>query len=192
MHVGKTLAVLLGSGLLLGSGHLSAAPTATMLADTCAGCHGTDGSSMGPAIPNIAGLSAEYFNTVMQEYAEDERYSTIMGRIARGYTKEEIASMADHFAGLQYKSTNQKLDAAKVAAGGELYQKNCGKCHDEKGALADDDSGILASQWLPYLQYSMEDFQADKRSMPKKMKKKVKKLSAAEIEALLQFFASQK
>jgi cytochrome c553 len=38
----------------------------------------------------------------------------------------------------------------------------------------------------------MEDFQADKRSMPKKMKKKVEKLSAAEIEALLQFFASQK
>ena len=60
------------------------------------------------------------------------------------------------------------------------------------GALADDDAGILASQWLPYLQYSMEDFQADKRAMPKKMKKKVSKLSADEIEALLQFFASQK
>ena len=130
--------------------------------------------------------------SVMQEYAEDDRYSTIMGRIARGYTKEEIALMADHFAGKKYMSTTQNLDAAKVAAGGELYQKNCGKCHDENGALADDDSGILASQWLPYLQYSMEDFQADKRSMPKKMKKKVKKLSAAEIEALLQFFASQK
>jgi len=28
--------------------------------------------------------------------------------------------------------------------------------------------------------------------MPKKMKKKVSKLSAAEIEALLQYFASQK
>ena len=192
MPAKKSLAMLLSSILMLGSTQLMAAPSASMLADTCAGCHGTDGSSMGPAIPNIAGMSAEYFNTVMQEYAEDERYSTIMGRIARGYTKEEIAAMADHFAGLKYMSTNQKLDAAKVAAGGDLYKKNCGKCHDEMGALADDDSGILASQWLPYLQYSMEDFQADKRSMPKKMKKKVEKLSAAEIEALLQFFASQK
>jgi len=192
MPAKKSLAMLLSSILMLGSTQLMAAPSASMLADTCAGCHGTDGSSIGPAIPNIAGMSAEYFNTVMQEYAEDDRASTIMGRIARGYTKEEIASMADHFAGLQYKSTNQKLDAKKVAMGGDLYQKNCGKCHDEMGALAEDDSGILASQWLPYLQYSMEDFQADKRSMPKKMKKKVEKLSAAEIEALLQFFASQK
>ncbi|MGB5225612.1 MAG: c-type cytochrome [Arenicellales bacterium] len=192
MPAKKSLAMLLSSILMLGSTQLMAAPSASMLADTCAGCHGTDGSSMGPAIPNIAGMSAEYFNTVMKEYAEDERYSTIMGRIARGYTKEEIALMADHFAGLKYKSTNQKLDAAKVATGGDLYKKNCGKCHDENGALADDDSGILASQWLPYLQYSMEDFQADKRAMPKKMKKKVEKLSAAEIEALLQFFASQK
>ena len=133
MPAKKSLAMLLSSILMLGSTQLMAAPSASMLADTCAGCHGTDGSSMGPAIPNIAGMSAEYFNTVMKEYAEDERYSTIMGRIARGYTKEEIALMADHFAGKKYMSTNQNLDAAKVAAGGELYQKNCGKCHDENG-----------------------------------------------------------
>ena len=191
MPAKKTLAMLLGSILALGSTQLMAAPTASMLANTCAGCHGTDGSSMGPAIPNIAGVSAEYFNTVMKEYAEDDRASTIMGRIARGYTTEEIALMADFYAAKKPMSTSQKLDAAKVAAGSKLYKKNCSKCHDENGTLADDDSGILASQWLPYLQYSMEDFQAGHREMPKKMKKKIKKLSAAEIEGLLQFFASQ-
>jgi sulfide dehydrogenase cytochrome subunit len=37
----------------------------------------------------------------------------------------------------------------------------------------------------------MEDYKAGTREMPKKMKKKVEKLSDAEIEALLQFFASQ-
>ena len=99
MPAKKSLAMLLSSILMLGSTQLMAAPSASMLADTCAGCHGPDGSSMGPAIPNIAGMSAEYFNTVMKEYADDDRYSTIMGRIARGYTKEEIALMADYFAG---------------------------------------------------------------------------------------------
>jgi sulfide dehydrogenase cytochrome subunit len=49
----------------------------------------------------------------------------------------------------------------------------------------------MASQWLPYLEYSMEDFKAGSTEMPKKMKKKVDKLSDAEIEGLLQFFASQ-
>ena len=191
MPAKKSLAMLLGSVLLLGSGQLMAGPSATLLGDTCAGCHGTDGASNGPATPSIAGLSAEYFNTVMAEYAEDARASTIMGRIARGYTKEEIALMGDHFAGKPMNKAKQELDAGKVAAGSKLYKKNCEKCHDEKGALADDDSGLLAGQWLPYLTYSMEDFRAGHRDMPKKMKKKVKKLSDAQIEELLQFFASQ-
>ncbi len=192
MPAKKSLAMLLSSILMLGSTQLMAAPSASMLANTCAGCHGTDGASMGPAIPNIAGVSTEYFNTVMKEYQEDDRASTIMGRIARGYTTEEVALMAKHYASLKPTSTNQKLDAAKIATGSKLYNKNCSKCHDENGTLADDDSGILASQWLPYLQYSMEDFKGGHRDMPKKMKKKIDKLSAAEIEGLLQFFASQK
>lgn len=162
-----------------------------MLADTCVGCHGPEGSSVGPAIPSIAGMSAEYFNTVMKEYKADGRYGTIMNRIAKGYSDEEIDLMGDYFAKQDFVRYPQQLDAAKVAAGEKLYDKNCSKCHDEKGALADDDAGILAGQWLPYLTYSMEDFTAGKREMPKKMKKKVEKLDSAELDALLQFFASQ-
>ncbi len=192
MSLRKTLTVILGSGLLLGATHTSAAPpTASMLADTCVGCHGPDGSSVGPAIPSIAGMSAEYFNTVMKEYKADGRYGTIMNRIAKGYSDEEIDLMGDYFAKQDFVRYPQQLDAAKVAAGEKLYDKNCSKCHDEKGALADDDAGILAGQWLPYLTYSMEDFTAGKREMPKKMKKKVEKLDSAELDALLQFFASQ-
>jgi sulfide dehydrogenase cytochrome subunit len=191
MSARKTFAVLLGSGLLLGAAQLSAAPTAQMLADTCAGCHGTDGSSTGPATPTIAGMSAEYFKTTMDEYKKDARTSTIMGRIAKGYSEEEIALMADYYAAQKFIRAKQDLDAGKVEAGAKLYGKNCEKCHDESGALADDDSGILAGQWLPYMRYSMADFRADKREMPKKMRKKVEKLDDADIEALLQYFASQ-
>jgi sulfide dehydrogenase cytochrome subunit len=191
MSARKTLAVLLGSGLLLGSAHLSAAPTATMLADTCAGCHGTDGASNGPATPSIAGLSEIYMVDTMNAFKSGERSSTVMGRIAKGYSEEEFKLMATVFAKQSVATTHQDTDPAKVAAGEELYGSNCEKCHDEKGALADDDAGILASQWLLYMQYSMEDFMSGAREMPKKMKKKVDKLSDAEIEALLQFFASQ-
>lgn len=191
MSVNKKLAVLLGCGMLLGAAQLAAAPTATMLADTCAGCHGTDGSSSGPATPTIAGLSAEYFKTTMEEYKKDDRKSTIMGRIAKGYTDKEIKLMADYFAAQKIVRVKQDLDAEKVAAGAKLYGKNCEKCHDKNGSLADDDSGILAGQWLPYLEYSMQDFRADKRDMPKKMRKKVEKLDDFDIEALLQYFASQ-
>ena len=191
MSVNKTFAVLLGCGMLLGTAQLSAAPTATMLADTCAGCHGTDGASTGPATPSIAGNSEIYMVDTMMAFKSGERPSTIMGRIAKGYSEEEFKLMGSFFAKQPIAKNSQQLDAAKVAAGEKLFGKNCEKCHDEKGGLADDDSGILASQWLPYLQYSMEDFQAGKREMAKKMKKKVDKLSDDELEALLQFFASQ-
>ena len=193
MSVRKTLAVVLGSGLLLGVAHVSAAPpTASMLADTCAGCHGPDGSSVGPAIPSIAGMSAEYFNTTMGEYKTGERYSTIMTRIAKGYTDEEIALMADFFAGKEFVRFAQDVDATKVKAGEKLYGKSCEKCHEDNGASPGDDAGILAGQWLPYLNYTMADFTSDRREMPKKMKKKVEKLSAEDIEAVMHFLASQK
>lgn len=191
MPAKKSLPMLIGTALLLGSTQLMAAPSASMLADTCAGCHGTDGASVGPATPTIAGMSAEYFKTTMAEYKNDARHSTIMGRIAKGYTDDEIALMADHYAAKPFVRAKQNLDAAKVDMGSKLYKDNCGKCHDKFGALPDDDSGILAGQWLPFLTYAMEDFQAGKRDMPKKMKKKVEKLDDAQIEALLQFFASQ-
>jgi sulfide dehydrogenase cytochrome subunit len=191
MSVRKAFAAILGCGMLVGIAPAQAAPTATVLADTCAGCHGTDGSSTGPATPTIAGMSAEYFKTTMDEYKKDVRKGTIMNRIAKGYSEEEIALMADHFAAQEIQRVKQDLDPAKVEAGSKLYGANCEKCHDESGSLADDDAGILAGQWLPYLEYSMEDFKAGHREMPKKMRKKVEKLEDAEIEALLQYFASQ-
>ncbi len=195
MPAKKTHAMFLGSVLLLGSSHLMAAPSASMLANTCAGCHGTNGASTGPAAPTIAGKSAEYINDVMASYKDGSRHSTIMGRIAKGYTDEEIALMADHYAALPFVSAapEQKanLDSKKIKEGKKVYKKSCAKCHDENGSLPEDDSGILAGQWLPYLQYTMQDYRDGRQEMTKKMKKKVDKLNDDQIEAVLQFFASQ-
>ena len=181
----------MGSGLMLAATQLTAAPSGTMLADTCAGCHGTDGASTGPAIPSIAGLSETYMVDTMKAFKSGERHSTVMGRIAKGYSEEEFALMATVFARQPIAVTMQKTDPAKVAAGKKLHKKNCAKCHDENGSLADDDAGILASQWAPYLKYSLMDTKAGTRSMPKKMTKKVKALSDADIDALVHFYASQ-
>lgn len=192
MSLRKISPVLFGTALLLGAAPLSAAgPSASMLADTCAGCHGVDGSSVGPASPSIAGMSAEYFTETMEAFKSGERPSTIMQRIAKGYTEEEIELMAGFFADKPFVRYPQQTDAAKVSKGEELYDDACETCHSENGAAADDDSGILAGQWLPYMTFTMQDFTSGAREMPKKMKKKVEKLDEAQIEALLQFFASQ-
>ena len=198
----KALGALIGSIFMAGaSTAIASGPTAQAMADTCAGCHGTDGQSVGPASPNLAGMSASYFIDSMTYFknqekgawgGEDARPATIMDRIAKGYTDEQIEAMAVHFAAMPVYKANVPHDAGKAKAGFAIYDKGCAKCHDEGGALPDDDAGILAGQWLPWLQYSMADFQSGHREMPKKMKKEVEKLSDAELESVLHYFASQK
>jgi len=188
----KALAALIGSVFMVGAAQVLADPSATMMANTCAGCHGTEGKSVGPASPNLAGISESYFIDSMKGFKEDTRPATIMNRIAKGYSDAQIESMATYFAALPVYKAAVPHDAAKAKAGAEVYESGCAKCHDEGGSLPGDDAGILAGQWLPYLQYSMADFQAGHREMPKKMKKQVEKLSEAELEAALHYFASQK
>lgn len=185
-------ALLLGAGLLLGSTQLSAAPTASMLADACAGCHGTDGASLGPATPTIGGQSKKYLIDSMKAFKSGARPSPVMGQIARGYTDEEIELMAGFFAAKPYVRANQAVDAARVVAGEKLYGVNCETCHLKNGAAADDAAGRLAGQWLPYLQYAMQDFRSGARTIPEKMKDKLDALDEAQIDATLHFIAGQK
>lgn len=168
----------------------------SMLANTCAGCHGTDGASAGPASPTIAGLSEEYFIETMKGFAADEIPATIMNRIAKGYSDAEIEQMAKFYAGKPFvQAKGQKFDADLAKTGAKLHDKYCEKCHAEGGTSAEDDAGVLAGQWLPYVKWTMADYLAGDREATKKMKKKIQELSEdhsdAGWEALYNFYASQ-
>ena len=168
----------------------------SMLANTCAGCHGTNGASAGPASPTIAGLSEEYLVEVMEGFAADEVPATIMGRIAKGYTEAEIKQLAKFYAAQPFvKAKGQKFDAAMVDKGAKLHDKYCEKCHAEGGTSAEDDAGVLAGQWQPWVRWTMEDYLAGDREPTKKMKKKITQLTEDHgdegWEALYSYYASQ-
>lgn len=170
--------------------------TASMLANTCAGCHGVDGVSKGPAIPSIAGMSSEYMTEVLKGYKSGDVNSTIMGRIAKGYTDDELQQISDVYAKKTTVNAVQESDEKLAKKGGKLHDKYCEKCHSESGTAADDESGFLGGQWAPYLQATMTDFTSGKREMPKKMKKKVEKLMEKEgedgLKALINYYSSIK
>lgn len=171
--------------------------SARMLAETCAGCHGTDGASGGPATPSIAGLHGEYFVEVMKGYRDGTAFATIMNRIAKGYTDEELSKLASFFAGQKFVPADQKFDQKLADAGAKIHDKWCEKCHAEGGKIiADEEYYILAGQWTPYLRYTLEDFKAGTREMPKKMKEKfdgmMKKEGDKGVDAILAYYASQK
>jgi len=193
----KHILLILGSmPLVVTSVQAADIATATMLSNTCAGCHGTNGSSVGPASPTIAGISPEYFVETMQAYKKGTRPATIMTRIAKGYTDEEIRLMAGYFSKQKFVRYEQVFDAEQAKTGKKLHKEYCEKCHEEAGRSSEDDAGILAGQWAPYLRFTMDDFNSGNREMEKKMKKKMELLKKSEgdkgVEALIHFYASQK
>lgn len=186
--------MLLAGGLVFGT-PAHAVDQATMLANTCVGCHGPAGASLGPATPSIAGMSAETFVEAMKAY-QDARPGTIMGRIAKGYTEDEIKAMGGYFSKQKFIPAVQETDAGKAAKGAKLHDEYCEKCHEEKGTKDSDGSSILAGQWKPYLDAEFADFQAGKREMSKKMAKKmesmVKEHGEGALDEIAHFYASHK
>jgi len=68
----------------------------TMLSNSCAACHGTDGKSVG-SIPSIAGKSVDYFIETMHAFRDGSRPSTVMMRHATAYSDDDIKRLADYF-----------------------------------------------------------------------------------------------
>ncbi|MDZ7736651.1 MAG: hypothetical protein U5P41_11520 [Gammaproteobacteria bacterium] len=73
---------------------------AEALAFNCFTCHGTDGESPG-RMKSLNELSATEIRDKLMAFRRDENNPTIMNRIARGYSDDEIAIIADYIANLE-------------------------------------------------------------------------------------------
>jgi len=96
MHKKTLLSVAL-AGLLLG-GQVHAEHTGEMMAQTCAGCHGTQGRLSNSAFMPLAGMSEASFVKAMLDFQSGTRPNTLMGPIAKGFSEAEIKAMAAYFA----------------------------------------------------------------------------------------------
>jgi len=88
-----SLVVLFG----LHRGALAEMASGDVLVNTCFSCHGPDGKSSG-AMPTIAGKPKHYIETMMRNYRSGKTPSTVMMRIAKGFSDTEIAAIAKFFA----------------------------------------------------------------------------------------------
>lgn len=73
-------------------------PTApfTYFVANCFNCHGTEGNAKS-AIPTIAGRDKAYLEEALKAFKAGTKQATIMHQLAKGYTDEEIAVLADYF-----------------------------------------------------------------------------------------------
>ncbi len=68
------------------------------LAAGCANCHGATGVSVGDTIPSLAGQPQQDLLTSLTDYKSGKRAATVMHQIAKGYSDEQLASLAAYFA----------------------------------------------------------------------------------------------
>ena len=174
--------------------------------ENCNACHGKDGASTESDIPIIGGLSPQYIIDSLVAYKAKDRPCTEvkfisgankgkasdMCAVSKDLAESDIDQLAEHYAGKPFVRAQQTFDPKLAATGKDLHERHCDKCHTEGGSLPDDDSGILAGQWMPYLKTSLEEYISGKRPTPEKMKPKIEKLEQADLDALVNYYGSFK
>ncbi len=187
-------ALLLISGLILNATTWANEDRLFMLVSHCTVCHGPNGSSLGPATPTIAGMTPLTFVKAMEEYRDEERPSTIMKHLAKGYNDEDYKIMADYFAKQKSVPPRQSVDSDKVKRGAKWHKKYCEECHTDESVYTAK-STIIVGQWKPYLRFTFEDFMTGHRDMPLSALKMIRAMLKAEgkesIDDLIHFYASQ-
>ena len=79
---------------LTGAGFAAEAPPG---AAACSGCHPV-GKSVATTVPRLAGSDAGQIAVAMQEFRAGRRPATVMDRIAKGFTDDEIKAIAAWYA----------------------------------------------------------------------------------------------
>jgi sulfide dehydrogenase cytochrome subunit len=198
------LAAGIALGLCAGPAAL-AADGAAVFEQKCIACHGAGGASQDSSIPTIGGYSAKYivdsignFKKKLRPCAEvaipsgpKKGSKSDMCKVIAELTDAEAEAAARYLTGQKFVRAKQPFDAAKAAKGQSVYGKLCRRCHEDNGSSPDEDNGILAGQWTPYLKGQLAAFRGGKRTIDDKMKARLSKVSADEEDALLHFFASQ-
>lgn len=193
-----TLGALLSTSVL-------AADVAKM-AESCNGCHGKDGVSSTKTIPTIAGMSQKFLMSTFKAYKKKERpcaehkvisgadkgKKTDMCKAVEPIADADLEALAKHYSEQKFVAATQSPKADLAAKGKEIHKANCEKCHSKDGQKPGDNAGFLGGQHMEYLATTLDEYQAGKRPMEKKMKAKMEKLTKEDLEALVNYYGSIK
>lgn len=200
----RALASTLASVLILALPGLAAGEGIEELVSMCEACHGPGGISQHPDVPTIAGQADGFLEKSLRTYqvwgrpciksawrhGDTDRPQADMCAIAEGLTGEEIQALAAHFSVQPFAPAAQEFDPDLAAAGAVLHAEHCESCHHEGGRQAGR-GPRLAGQWTTYLRTSLRFVPTGEHMVPPAMESSVNELGEDQIEALMNFYASQ-
>lgn len=157
-------------------------------AASCAGCHGADGNSQIPGMPNLTAQPPEYFAAAMQAYQNGGRQGSIMNALVSSIDAESVQNMGLYYA-LQAPRRTAASGSGDAEAGRTVAQ-DCAGCHGADGNVTAADMPTLAGQDAAYLAASLKAYAAGQRDHAQMVTASAE-LSEADIESLATFYAQQ-
>ena len=158
----------------------------------CAGCHGYDGNSLNPHVPNLAGQTADYLRKALKQYRDGQRRDPLMTEPAKGLSDTTIADLAAYYA-LQRPESPLHRDITSPQAfnplpDGKRIAASCDSCHG--GNSRAPGTPRLTGQSVQYLAAATQAYQ-DGRRQHKGMQQMVSYLSDTDIEKVAYHYAMQ-
>lgn len=155
-----------------------------LAAADCAGCHGLDGNSLNPEIPNLAGQPAAYLAKAMQNYRDHVRKESLMATAVRGMSDSKIINIAAYYSQQNPESILKKQSELKTfnpIAQGEKTASYCNGCHGSKGNSLKPGIPNLTGLGIRYFVTAASAYRDGLRKHPG-MEKAVGQLNDSELE----------
>ncbi len=174
-------------------------------AATCAACHGSDGNSLVPMYPKIAGQHEKYIAKQLTDFkaalanSEEGRSDPVMGGMVAALSPKDIQDLSAFFASQKATPTNAAVNTVgkKLYNGGDAERKitACIACHGTNGkgaALAGFPT--VANQNTDYLKAQLAKFRDGTRhnDMNGMMVTIAAKLTDKDIAAVAEYMSSLK
>lgn len=168
----------------------------------CIGCHGISGYKASfpevYRVPKIAGQSAKYIGTVLEEYRKGTRKHPSMRGIAGSMSDQDIADVAAYYEALGKVEGATELPAPREPSAqvAQLLQKGaCVSCHGDNYSKPIDPSyPKIAGQYPDYLYAALRAYRDDShatwgRGNPV-MAGMAKQFSDPELKAMARYIGS--
>ena len=153
----------------------------------CAYCHGVDGNSKLPLVPNLAGQNPFYLFEQIERFADGRRKDYIMTPLAKHFSTENKIALSIYYANM--KPRPRTADADLALKGKTYYLQKCVSCHG-KDAHGGEQYARLAGQHPQYLRRRIYSMQKATGKVATVMTRVAMTLSEKEVEALAAYLST--
>jgi len=156
----------------------------------CANCHGADGNSLYPEVPNLAGQNVSYLLDQIRKFGTGERKNEFMQRLIVLLSEDDRQNVARYYA-QQPVRPSAGGDPALIEKGRQWYTKICFRCHGNDGRGSDRIARISGQQ-AGYLEITLKRYRSGSgERIDAQMAANTSVLGDADIKAVASYLSHQ-